>query len=80
MKFLILGIKCVLINLGFEGTEYFGGYSNTIIFCSEFLNCIFFFLKGGDAKMRPPETLKCSKSKTCKARKLKLHQPVYLIR
>ena len=37
-------------------------------------------LKGEDAKTRPPETLKCSKSKTCIARKLKLHQPVYLIR
>ena len=37
-------------------------------------------LKGEEAKPRPPETLKCSKSKTCKARKLKLHQPVFLIR
>ena len=36
--------------------------------------------KGGDKKTRPPETLKCSKSETCKARKLKLPQPVYLIR
>ena len=39
-----------------------------------------FFIKGGDTKTRPSETLKCSKSKTCKAMKLKLHQPVYLIR
>ena len=37
-------------------------------------------LKGEEEKTRPPETLKCSKSKTCKARELKLHQPVYLIR
>ena len=28
-------------------------------------------------KTRPPETFKCSKSKTWKPRKLKLHQPVY---
>ena len=37
-------------------------------------------IKGGDAKTRAPETFKCSKSKTSKARKLKVHQPVYLIR
>ena len=37
-------------------------------------------VKGGDKKTRPPETLKFSKSETCKARKLKLHQPVYLIK
>ena len=30
-------------------------------------------------KKRPPETLKCSKSKTWRPRKLKLHRPVYLI-
>ena len=33
-------------------------------------------LKGVPAKTRSPETLNCSKSKTCRARKLKLHQPV----
>ena len=38
------------------------------------------FLKGVTRKTRPPETLKCSKSKTCIAEKLKLHQSVYLIR
>ena len=37
-------------------------------------------IKGGAAKTRPPATLKCSKVKTCKSRKLKLHQSVYLIR
>ena len=37
-------------------------------------------MKGGDAKTRPLETLNYSKSKMCKAGKLKLHQPVYLIR
>ena len=37
-------------------------------------------LKGGDAKMRPPETLKCSTTKMFKAGKLKPHQPIYLIR
>ena len=38
-------------------------------------NCI----KGESAKTWPPETLNCSKSKTCRAKKLKLYQPVYLI-
>ena len=38
------------------------------------LYCLF-QLKGEEAKTRPPETLKCSKSKTCRARK-----PFYLIR
>ena len=37
-------------------------------------------VKGEAAKTRPPETLNCSKFKTCRAKKLKLHQPVYLIR
>ena len=37
-------------------------------------------LKGVPEKKRPPEILNCSKFKTCRARKLKLHQPVYLIR
>ena len=37
-------------------------------------------IKGEAAKMRRPETWKCSKSKMCIAKKLKLHQPVYLIR
>ena len=36
-------------------------------------------LKGEAAKMRPPETLNCFKSKTCKGKKLKLYQSVYLI-
>ena len=34
-------------------------------------------IKGEKAKTRPPETLKCSKSKTCISRKLKTHQSVY---
>ena len=33
-------------------------------------------IKGVPAKTRPPKTLNCSKSKTCRARKLILHQPV----
>ena len=36
-------------------------------------------LKGGDTKTRQTKALKWSKSKTFKARNLKLHQPVYLI-
>ena len=36
-------------------------------------------VKGEAAKTRPPETLNCSKSKTCRAKKLKLNQPVNLI-
>ena len=36
-------------------------------------------LKGEAAKTRPPETLNCSKSKTCNATKLKPYQLVYLI-
>ena len=41
---------------------------------------VYVSVKGGDEKTRTPETLNCSESKTCKARKLKLHQSVYLIR
>ena len=37
-------------------------------------------LKGEQKRTRPPETLRCSKSKTWGPRMLKLHQPVYLIR
>ena len=33
-------------------------------------------LKGGETKTRLPVTLKCSKSKMCRARTLKLPQPV----
>ena len=36
-------------------------------------------IKGEAAKTRPPETLNCSKSKTCRAKKLKPYQSVYLI-
>ena len=36
-------------------------------------------IMGVPAKPRPPETLNCSKFKTCWAKKLKLYQPVYLI-
>ena len=36
--------------------------------------------KGEKKIMWSHETFKCSKSKMCKPRKLKLHQPVYLIR
>ena len=36
-------------------------------------------IKGDAAKTRPPETLNCSKSKTCRAKELKLYQPDYLI-
>ena len=44
------------------------------------INAVSQNIKGEEAKTRPPETLKCSKSKPCIARKLKLHQHVYLIR
>ena len=37
-------------------------------------------LNGEEQKMRPPETLNCSESKMWRPRKLKLHQPVNLIR
>ena len=37
-------------------------------------------LKGVHVKMRPPKSLKCSKSKTLRARKQKLSQHVYIIR
>ena len=34
----------------------------------------------GEAKSRPPATLKCSKSKVCRPRKLKFYHNFYLIR
>ena len=37
-------------------------------------------IKGGEAKTRPPETLKCSQSKACKPMKLKLCHTIYLMR
>ena len=37
-------------------------------------------MKGKEPLTRPPETLKYSQSKTCKPRKLKLCQNVYLMR
>ena len=36
-------------------------------------------IKGGKAKMRLPETVKCSKYKICRPRKLKHYYYVYLI-
>ena len=40
---------------------------------------IYICIKGEPKETRLPECLKCSKSKMCKARKLKPFQPVYLI-
>ena len=50
-----------------------------LVLCVKFWCNRFGEQKGWGQKTSPPETLKCSKSKACKARKLKLHQPVYLI-
>ena len=47
------------------------------------MNCCqyhdFMSIKGVPVQTRTPETLNCSKSKTCRAKKLKPYQPVYLI-
>ena len=58
------------------------------LFTNKFRNCSIFDktsqkvidLKGVHKITRPPETLKCNQSKKWGPRKLKLHQPGYLIR
>ena len=47
----------------------------TVLSCNV-MQCI----KGLKIKTRPPETLKCPKSKMWRHRKLKLNQSVYLMR